>query len=300
MLGAAPGPDSRALTPAITRVPFLALQPAIPFLGLVQQAAHSPWHFPQYPRPSPQHRGVVILRSHRGLALGLPVAVDEVQALGQTAPPLLRRLTQLRQLPELLGPFLTTATLGAPAADPTQAVRLDGHQARPLAEKDLSGGGLFDTRAAELIQDGQQGSAASPGLLGQAAELGHAGRLAFLGGLFGGGPVQEYGREAAADREADAFGLGRAGKGGEAVAVEEEGVGEQVLEFGGATPQGSDLSAELLELLSRVAAVAGVQDGLGIAVEGLSGETQLAGALRDLAVGAVENGGSVGAAEFVG
>ena len=35
-------------------------------------------------------------------------------------------------------------------------------------------------------------------------------------------------------------------------------------------------------------AVERVQDGLGIAVERLSGESELAGALRDLAVGPVE------------
>jgi hypothetical protein len=105
-------------------------------------------------------------------------------------------------------------------------VLLDDHQARLLAEEDLIGGGLFDTGTAEPIQDGQQGSAASPGLLGHAAELGHAGRLAFLDGLVGDGLIQEYRQEPAADREADAFGLGRAGKGGAAVVVQQDSVGE--------------------------------------------------------------------------
>jgi hypothetical protein len=179
-------------------------------------------------------------------------------------------------------------------------VLLDDHQAGFLAEEDLSGGGLFDPWTADVIQDGQQGSAASPGLLGHAAELGHAGRVAFLGGLVGDGLVHEHGQEPAADREADAFGLGRAGKGGEAVVVQEEGVGEQVLEFDNAPTEGSDLIAALLELLSAVVSVARVQDGLGIAVESLSGQSELAGALRDLAVGPVENGRSVGDTEFVG
>jgi hypothetical protein len=179
-------------------------------------------------------------------------------------------------------------------------VLLDDHQARFLTEEDRIGRSLFDTPTAELIQDGQQGRAASPGLLGQAAELGHAGRLAFLGWLSGDGLGHEHSQEPAADREADAFGLGRTGKGGAAVVVQEEGVGEAVLECRGAATEGSDFFAELPELLLGVVSVEGAQDGLGIAVEGLPGKSQSVGALRDLAVGPVENGRSVGDPEFVG
>jgi hypothetical protein len=136
---------------------------------------------------------VVVLGCDWGLVILLPLLVNKVQALGETAPPVLRRLTQVGQLPELLGPFRSAATLGEPSADPTQAVLLDDHQARFLAEEDLIGGGLFNAWAAEFVQDGQQGGAAPSGLLGHAAELGHAGRLTVLGWLVGGGLVQKYG-----------------------------------------------------------------------------------------------------------
>jgi hypothetical protein len=179
-------------------------------------------------------------------------------------------------------------------------VLLDDHQARFLAEEDLIGGGLFDAGTAELIQDGQQGSAASPGLLGQAAELGHTGRLAWRGWLVGDRLVQEHGQEPTADRQADPFGLGRARKGGAAVVVQEAGVGEPILEAGDALPQGSDLIAQLLELLSRVVSIERVQDGLRITVESLSGQSQLAGALRDRPMGSEKHGRSVGDPEFVG
>ena len=94
--------------------------------------------------------------------------------------------------------------------------------------------------------------------------------------------------------------MGRAGKGGAAVVVQEKGIGAQVLKAGDATTEGSDLIAELLELLSEVVSVERVQDGLGIAVEGLSGKSELASALRDRAVGPVEDGGRVGDTKFVG
>jgi hypothetical protein len=43
-----------------------------------------------------------------------------------------------------------------------------------------------------------------------------------------------------------------------------------------------------------------LQDGLGVAVESLSAKPELAGALGNLAVGAVEHGVGVGDAEFGG
>ena len=58
---------------------------------------------------------VIVLRRHRGLALRLPLLVDEVPSLGQTTAAILRRLTQVGQLPELLSPFFTVATRGEPA-----------------------------------------------------------------------------------------------------------------------------------------------------------------------------------------
>ena len=58
--------------------------------------------------------------------------------------------------------------------------------------------------------------------------------------------------------------------------------------------------SELLELLSAVLSVEGMQDGLGVTVEGLSGKSKLAGALGNLAVRPVENSRGVGDTEFVG
>jgi hypothetical protein len=63
-----------------------------------------------------------------------------------------------------------------------------------------------------------------------------------------GGPVQEHGQEPAADREADALGLGRTREGGAAVVVQVDRAGEPVLELGDATTEGGDLLTELLEL----------------------------------------------------
>ena len=138
------------------------------------------------------------------------------------------------------------------------------------------------------------------GLLGDTAELGHAGRLAFRSRRFGQRLVHQGDKQTPADRQADAFGLGRAGKGGEAVVVEEEGVGEQGLQFGDAVAEGIGLLVELLELSLGVVAVKSLQDGRGVAVKSLSGKSELVGALRDLAVGPVENGSRIGDPEFVG
>jgi hypothetical protein len=179
-------------------------------------------------------------------------------------------------------------------------VLLDDHQAWFLAEEDLIAGGLFDAAAAEVVHNGQQGRRSTPGLVGHAAELGDAGRLPFLGRLWCDGLVHEHDQETAADGEADAFGLSRASKGGQAVKIEEEGIGEQVLELSDAALQVVNLVAELLELSLGVVAVEGVQDGLGVAVESLSGQSELVGALGDLAVGPVENGVGVGDTEFGG
>jgi hypothetical protein len=84
-----------------------------------------------------------------------------------------------------VGPFFAAAVGGAPAADPTQAVLLDHHQARLLAEEDLIGGHLVDAGAAEFIQDGQESGGPLPRRVREAAELGDAGRLAFPGRVVG-------------------------------------------------------------------------------------------------------------------
>jgi hypothetical protein len=266
---------------------------------LIHQAARLALHLPQGPRAFAQHVEVVVLRRHRVVAGGLPLVVDDVQALGQAPAAVLSRLPQLRQLAEFLGPFLAHAALGEPAADPTQAVLLDDPQARPLAEEDFVGGGLRDAGAAELVEDGQQGGTALAGLLGQPAQLRHAGRLP-RGGRGGGGPGQDHGQQAAADRQADALGLGGAGKGGQAVVVADEGVGADALQLGDAAAQGSAVVTELLELLSAVVAAEGGQQCGGVAVEGLAGESVLAGTAGNGAVGPGEGGGGIGDAGLGG
>jgi hypothetical protein len=107
--------------------------------------------FPQHPRAFAQDMEVVIVRYYRDQVVRLPLLVDDLQALGQTATAVLRRLTQLRQMPEFLGPFFTATAVGASAADPTEAVLLDDHQARFLTEEDLLGSDLFNASAAEVI-----------------------------------------------------------------------------------------------------------------------------------------------------
>ena len=243
---------------------------------------------------------VVILRYDRDLVVLLPLLVDDRQALGQTATTVLRRLTQLRQLPELFGPFFTAAPVGESAADPTEAVLLDDHQARFLAEEDLIGSDLFNASAADVIQDSQQGRAATAGCLAQAAELGHAGGLLFRARRLDDGLGHEDDQQTAANRKTDAFGLSRAGVGGEAVVIDEEGVGQEGLKFGNAELQLVRVVAEFLQLLLRVVATEGLQDGLGVALESLSAKPELAGALGNLAVGPVEHGVGVGDAEFGG
>jgi hypothetical protein len=107
-------------------------------------------------------------------------------------------------------------------------------------------------------------------------------------------------QQTAAHRKTDAFGLSRAGVGGETVVIEKEGVGEEALKFGNAVLELVSVVAEFLELPFRVVALEGLQYGLGVAVESLSAKPELAGALGDLAVGPMEHGVGVGDAEFGG
>jgi hypothetical protein len=110
----------------------------------------------------------------------------------------------------------------------------------------------------------------------------------------------EHGQQAAADRQTDALGLGSAGEGGQAVIVDDEGVVAHVLQFGDAPAQGSAVVAELLELLSGALSAEGAQECGGVAVEGLAGESLLAGAAGDGAVGPGEDGGGIGDAGLRG
>jgi len=153
-------------------------------------------------------------------------------------------------------------------------------------------------RAAEGIDDLQHGGGATGGSLGPAAQLGDGGHPA-LGGRTGrAGLGQQRGQETAGDGQADALGLGGAGKGGQGILVEKNGVVKQCLELGKVAAQGVQLLAECLELRRVVVLLEGVQESLGVAVEGLAGKALGLGASGDVAVGPVEDSGGIGDAKL--
>src|SRR5262249_5130658 len=166
--------------------------------------------------------------------------------------------------------------------------------ARLLAEEDLVVGRLPDARAAELVEDRQQGGGPAGGVLGPPAQLGHTGQPRLPSG---GGLGQQRGEQAARDGEADAIGLGGAGKGGQAIVIEEDRVLAQRLQFSQVRAQGVELFAELLAGRQVAGLLEGVQDPLGVAIEGLAGQALLLGALGNAAGGAVRDGGGIGDAE---
>ena len=61
-----------------------------------------------------------------------------------------------------------------------------------------------------------------------------------------------------------------------------------------------DLLVKVLELLGGVLSVEGLEDPLGIAIQGLAGAALLLGPLGDGAMGAVEDGGGIGDAQVWG
>jgi hypothetical protein len=176
---------------------------------------------------------------------------------------------------------------------------LDDHQARPLTEEDLIGGSVLHSRAAELVEDFQQGRRPASGGAGPAAQLGHAGQLG-RGRAPGTGLGQQRGEEAAGDREADALGLGGTGEGSEGVLIEGHGGVEGRLEFAEGVAKVGDVLAEPLELLACVLAVEGLEDPLGVAIKRLAREALLTGSSADVAVRSVEDSGGIGDAPLGG
>jgi len=112
-------------------------------------------------------------------------------------------------------------------------VRFSHHEDGAAADEDLVGQRLADTGPAELVEDGQQRGGACGGVLGQAAESGHAGGLL----------TEQDGQEASGDGEADALGLGGSGELGLSVVVEEDGLVQASLQ----------VVAAILELLALLA-----------------------------------------------
>ena len=88
---------------------------------------------------------------------------------------------------------------------------------------------------------------------------------------------QERPQESVTDRQTDTFGLCGAGKGTEAVRVDEERMVALGLEFVQTLTEDLDLVAELLDVLLGVVTMESMQDGLGVAVESLSRESLLLG-----------------------
>jgi hypothetical protein len=128
--------------------------------------------------------------------------------------------------------------------------------------------------------------------------LGHAGKWPLRAGAQGVGPDQNRGQQAAGDGETDALGLRGTGKGGEAVLIDDDGGVEDRAEFAEEAAEFGDLIAEPLELCGGVLAVEGLEDSVGVAIQGLSGEALLVSSAGDVAVGPVQDGGGIGDAEL--
>jgi hypothetical protein len=139
-------------------------------------------------------------------------------------------------------------------------VLLDGHQAGLLAEEDLVGGRWHEPGAAQLVEDRKQGG----GPLRRGPP--EAAQRRDTGGAF----LQGDNQQASCDREADAFGLGRGGKVGLPVRVEDNGASELVFEVGNTGLELFDLLAEGQVLLLGWGPLDGPEDLGGVAVEGLS------------------------------
>jgi hypothetical protein len=256
-------------------------------------------HLPQRPPPFAQHLEVVVLGAGRGPTRLLPLGVNEGQALGLAGAAVLGRLAQVGQLPKFLGPLLSVPPLGQSAADPAQAVLLDDHEARLLAEEDLIGSRWLDARAAELVEDFQQGGGPAGGGAGPAAQLDHAGQLRRSRAL-GAGLGQQRDEAAAGDRQADALGLGGTGAACQAIRIEEHRGVQDRPKFAATAAEFGDLLVESSELLGGVLPVEGLEDPVGVPIQGLAREALLGGALDDGAVGPVENGGGIGDAQVRG
>ena len=110
--------------------------------------------------------------------------------------------------------------------------------------------------------------------------------------------MEERGQQTPGDGEADAFGLGRGGKAGEAIRIKNDrlrGWWREAVPFSAkpveVVPKGG-------EALPGGGAIDGLENFGGIPVEGLAGSAGGGSLSGDGAVGSVENGGGVGDAEL--
>jgi hypothetical protein len=130
--------------------------------------------------------------------------------------------------------------------------------------------------------------------------LGDAGKRPLRVRAEGVGLGQDRGEQAAGDRKADAFGLGRTGKGSEAVLIDDDGGVEGSPEFAEVLAEFGDLIAESLELAGSVRFLQGLEDPVGVTIQSLPGKAVLSGSSGDSAVGSVEDSGGIGDAQLGG
>jgi hypothetical protein len=91
-----------------------------------------------------------------------------------------------------------------------------------------------------------------------------------------------------------------AGKGAEAVLIEEHGDVQLLVEFGEVSAERVELFPKWLELWRVVVLLESLQNACGVAVERLAGKPLLLGASGDVAVRPFEDGGGIGDTELRG
>jgi hypothetical protein len=91
--------------------------------------------------------------------------------------------------------------------------------------------------------------------------------------------------------------LGGTGKASEAVLIDDHGGVQDGAEFAEVVVEFGELRAESLEGCGGVQFVEGLEDPVGVAIQGLPGKALLLGPSRNSAVGPAQDSGSIGDAE---
>jgi hypothetical protein len=154
-------------------------------------------------------------------------------------------------------------------------VRFRNHQ-DGLTHEEFVGRDLLHMGPGGVIENRQQDRRPLPGLLGPAAQARHA----------GGTWAQQDSQEPATDGQTHTFGLGRSRELGLAVVAQAGGVRQLPLELVAACLELVALLAEFEDLLTRTLGVEVIEDGVGLAVEGLAAVAVRAGQPRHVAVAA--------------
>src|SRR5439155_22426403 len=108
----------------------VALEGGLGLLGFPESAAGLGLDLAQAASGAVQDVEVVLLIGYLLLASLGPLGVDQGQPLLHPLTAIACHLLGLGQLGELLGPLVAVAAWGQAAAEPAQAVLLDGHQHR--------------------------------------------------------------------------------------------------------------------------------------------------------------------------